>query len=324
MSTNLEARQKEALLLLLTVFLLALLVGLLSNIIYDHYININRELFIIITAISLLITLIITYFIIIGTTSEVITTVMFPLCFSDKLKKFIDIERCVPSVHARIHFDRNPSGFKRELAKQAQNREFWGSDLEGFVNDVVQAIFLDLLFDGNSSAIREYLDTPSGRELFEAQSGEKTIPYANFPETIKRNSAIRRELEVSSEYSILIPEWAKFTTFGEYERFIQVKSKYGSLTLTWGVAPANTAYHSESYLTAMGIDPENDAHEYEVNAVLTYSYKHIYIHTKMLRAYLIWVQKIRRRFNELDWSLTREQLPLVVLQLLFSRWRSEN
>ena len=133
---------------------------------------------------------------------------------------------------------------------------------------------------------------------------------------------MRREFAWNPEYSIALPKWAKLETYGDFGRFLKVLTKYGELKVSWEVGFANTAYHSSSYLTAIGIDPDNDAHEFIIEANLTYTCRFAYIHRKELDQYINWAQAVQRRFVELDWSRTREQLPLVIMQLLINETRS--
>jgi len=306
MEINIDARRKEAVLLLLTVIVLAILVSLLSNVLFDLYYSTNKTAFTIIILVLLIGTSVLSYFAIITKTTKTIISIEFPYCFSKNEKKFIDIESCVPSIHARVHFDQLPEGYKKEMVKFDAPSKFWESDLDNFVHNATQAIFLDLVFGGASYVIET----------------ENLLPYKDLPETIKRNDCVKRHAVRDDEYSLVLPKWAKIQTYGELERFIKVKSKYGELTVGWEIGFGNTAHYSSSYLTAIGIDPEKDAHEFIVNATLTYTTKFAYMHKKELDEYINWAQVTQRKFSELDWHLTREQLPLVIMQMLINESRS--
>ena len=105
MELNIDERRKEAVLLLITVIILAILVSLLSNILFEEYYSANKITFTITTFILLIITSVFGYFAIITKTTKTLISIEFPFCFNQKEEKFIDIEGCIPSVHARFHFE---------------------------------------------------------------------------------------------------------------------------------------------------------------------------------------------------------------------------
>jgi hypothetical protein len=303
---DIVGRRREVLLLLLTVIVLAILVSLLADVVFSYLFDTNRVLFTIAVIAALLGFSVLGYLTILSRTESTMVSVEFPFCFDREKRHFIDIPHCIPSVHARVHFDHLSQMAREELASyDIDPRKFFGSEFDHFVNDIVQAIILEPLIK-NVSWRRE---------------DSKSFTFDDLPETMKRNNCLRRQASSDLGLEMYLPTWASLDTFGRYERFIRIKSKYGQIEFTWQIAYASRTSYTDPYIALLDSESEPDFHDFIVTLFMAYDCRYSQMYSRGLDNYMSWVLEMRRRLEQLDWKNTQAELQLVILESIVKEIR---
>ncbi len=290
-------RRKETLILLLTVIILALFVDLLGSILFSAFFEDHQSLFITAVVVGLLGVSLFAYLAVLSRAEREILDAQLLFCFSREQKSFIDIPHSPPSVHARVHFSRLSPAIQDDLASYGSPDKFFESDFDHFLNDAIQATLLTLLF--SPSLLRE-------------EKNMTKVTFQNLPETMKRNACLRRESDQMPDFALSIPEWANLKTYGDYERFIRLTSKYGTLDIDWGLAFVPEAWYTDSYISLVGLN-KDDVFEFIVYVSMSYECHFSWMYSRELDEYIKWILEVRRSLEKYDWKKTQELLPLVIL-----------
>ncbi|MBV9070610.1 MAG: hypothetical protein JO093_22930 [Acidobacteria bacterium] len=297
MQVEVTTRRREALMLVLTAVLLGLFVEFSAGVLL-HATDQYRDGFRAIVGVSgVIVFLVLAYVVVLSRREKTIYSAQFVFCFDKMQCQFVDIPRCSPSVHARVHFGRLSDSRRAELATFDHFGKFFGSEFEQFVNEAVQAMLLDLLLQENVS------DAPK----------EHLRKFSQFPESLKRNQCFRRESEALPYVQYRVPPDVKVETFGPYDRFIRFSSTYGAISISWELGLGQTAFEVEAIAVSRGRSAEGSVHDLIVDISVTEEFKYIHMHSKRLDGFAAWALRIRRTLSDLDWPRTLQVMPVVLL-----------
>jgi len=144
MKADLEIKRQEVLAFIIIAVIAALLVSLLANIIFTAFYKIAPHKFSLIVLSGLIFVSLFSYSYVLIKKEQTCFYVSFPLLLDRKSCSFIDVPHSIGSVHSRFHFDRLPHSERLQIIETSL-KNLWNSELHIFVDDTLQAIFMNYL-----------------------------------------------------------------------------------------------------------------------------------------------------------------------------------
>jgi hypothetical protein len=309
MKLDIISRRREVFLLFITVILLALLVSLLSNVLFSYLFEINRTVFSLVISVLLFLVAIFGYFVVLSRKETGFIEVEYPYCFDRSQAQFIDIPHCPASVNVRVAFEKLSLHVRREMTDQDKDyKTFFKSSYERFLNEATQNILLFILF-GGAFPRREYY---------------RSVGFDQLPKDLRKNECINNNYQQLPHYTFWIPGWANFESDEKNDWSILIQSKFGKILILWKISWENIAILTEPYVSFLGLNSKKDVHDLIITASLTYDCRLERMFAEGLREYSEWVNEIVRKFEGLDWKNTRDWLSLDILSGTLMRFNRNN
>lgn len=298
MTTNGLDKRREVFILLTTVLAIAILTnfgaGILNQEVYPRY-----PTFSIITCVFLLVVLSLgLYLTVVKSATKLTTLAKIPLCFSRKLQKFIDLPHCPLSVHARVSFDRMPEEGRKHLTCYDNAKDFWQSDLERFIDHVVQEILLTTIFRRDQAV----------------QSKFHHILFSELPEGVRENRQLKEWIKPLTEFDLAAPYPPEVTTYGRNNSFLQIATRFGSIDAKWDIAYFNAPSYSRYFVSYPDLEPIEDYHDYEISITLAARTSPWKILSPKMTAFFEWANIIGAKLTEYDWETSQIDRLFVILK----------
>ena len=291
--------KREILIILITVILIAFLISILANVAFTKLYANNPMWTTLSFGLLFALAIISLYLTIVSKAKRYAGTISFPITFSRKLGKFLDLPDCPMSVHARVGFDKLPIEGQKHLTVYDNWQQFWSSDLQRFIDQVIQETLLTTIFKQFKFEERTY----------------DSIQYTSLPEGITENNVLRNWLEnYEKKFELFLPYAHSVKTYGRNNCFLLFKSKYGMLRCEWNISYCNTPIFSEFFIKDADLKPLEDYHDYLIDLDFGYECNSWKILSKNLENFLEWVSDIERSLNANDWKKSEINRLYVVMQ----------
>ncbi|MGG0913034.1 hypothetical protein JR311_00080 [Bacillus velezensis] len=215
---TLYSKRKELWLFIFSVLVLGIEVGIIANIIFSKFYEINKSLFISVALLIVLITIGILIWVMFRYDKKLFISRML-FAYDKENKLFVDIPHSPPSVRARILFNRYKILFNNQNAKNQNNFKLYSEQGEDFINNAVAQIIL-------SRFIKH-------RELYKEKVNRERLKdvlvkykYIDIDDILGGE-----EYEKMSSIELTLPKG--FMIVPTDNKSIKIVSKYGFLTFKW-------------------------------------------------------------------------------------------
>jgi hypothetical protein len=283
---DINDRKKEVLIIFLSTISISLVLNVIASFVFNAFnkknVTINFLLLIIITITLVLIL----YQVLTSYLRDRKIRITFPFSYNQSEKRFLDLPLCPSSVHARYLFNRLPKEDKDHLNDYNSPFKFFNSDMERFLDHVVQETILTIMI--------RYKDTSS--------SYFKEIKFLQMPIGIQENRHFKSNPDIlSDKYSIFIPYFKNLKTFGRNNAFIQIFTQYGKISFSWDISNQSFAGYSNAFYHKL-FKQHDDFHDYVVDLVLNIELNNWYLFSKRFNQFLNWVSNIELLARNNDWD----------------------
>lgn len=287
MKIKVSEKKRELIIIFVTTLIIAFLVGFSANIAFNYLFSKSPIWFSVATCIFLIISIIILYLTIVSTAQRSSVKISFPLTFSRKKVKFFDLPHCPISVHSRVCFNYLPVESQKHLACYDNYVHFWKSDLQRFIDHVIQEALLTTVFKQREFYERNYVE----------------ITYSSLPDGIKENRFLEKWMDVSKEdYAIFVPSPIGIKTYGRNNSFLRIETCYGVLRCEWDIIYCQAPIYSKYFVNEKDLKPVEDYHDFYINLSLFYECNIWKLLSKELKLFLQWAGDIELELVEYDWD----------------------
>lgn len=298
MTTNGLDKRREVFVLLITVLAIAILTNFAAGILFQEVYPRHPTISIFTCGFLLLVLSLGLYLTVVKSATKSITLAEIPLCFSRKLQRFIDLPHCPLSVHARVSFDKLPDEGRKHLTCYDNGEDFWQSELERFIDHVVQEALLTTVFRPDQSG----------------QSKFDHIPYSELPQGVKENRQLKEWINISHEFSLAAPYRPEVTTFGRNNSFLEITTRFGSVDAKWDIAYCNAPSYSEYFVNNPDLEPITDYHDFQVRITLATRSSPWKLLSPKMAAFFEWANTIEAKLTEYDWETSQIDRLFVMLK----------
>ncbi len=287
---NVNMKRFEVIIFVLTAIVLAFLVGLLSNAVFQTYYERNERLFTnVVIIISIVLILILIAMML--SKSEVKsskTTCVCTYCVDEM--KFIKIPHCIPSVHAKLTYEDLPQELRKEFSESNEQKLAMSPGSLTFVNILVDKLILEFIINSRKK--------------------EKVITIEDLPEKIRE----RVKLGDQRTFKLHVPNWVTIESWGN--EFIRVKTKFGVIKFYWNLSIHSEGYYSEPYLKIIDLKHCKKYRDYCITIHMKYYYNLWKMFSKEMDEFILWVNGLEEKMEKLDWERTEKYLPILLLQTI--------
>jgi hypothetical protein len=298
MTTNRHEKQREVLILLISVIAISIITNFLAGILFDSLYHKYTTISIIISVLLLLILTLALYFTVVSSVTKSVIRVDIPLCFSRKLQRFIDLPRCIVSVRSRIHFDELPEEGRQHLTCYDDSPAFWDSDLNRFIDHIIQEALLTVVFQQDQST----------------KPGFAEIPYPNLPIGIRENHPLQKWIEPDGNFHLLLPNRSRVTTYGRNNSFLQINTPFGSINAEWEITYCFAPLYSQYFVNLPDHEPIEDYHDFKVHITLITKNSPWRMLSPKMTTFFDWTNTIERKLNEQDWKSSQIDRLFIMLK----------
>jgi len=289
-----EKKRNNIILFIITVVILATNIGIVSNIIFN-FINENYRQFIPFIFLILLFFCIIA-FIFLLRRETVLQKIKFPFVFNVNKKKFVDINCCPTSVHARYLFDHfseeERKNFFKTYVKANEYKSIKAARLYQFFNFTVIEIILSIVI----------------RDL-DIGSGYKTVSYSDIFKDSSYKYFYKNCLKTKGQ--ITIPKWLNISL---QDKKLLLMSKYGNITFQWTVQFRYGNYDVRPYLSLSNLNTKNKFYEIFINLFIEYDYNFLMVFSKKIIEFERFKNKIEDDYMNYDWKNVESKLLLMIFE----------
>jgi hypothetical protein len=298
-ATNTESTRIQVLTVVLTTILIAFLVNGLATILFPIW-NTTSPRWTLVACSGLLVAAcFVLYAFIVSAVRRSTTRITFPLTFSRLHHAFIDLPRAPMSVNARVCFERLPPEGQHHLAVYDDPRKFFGSELNRFIDQVVQLVLLTrVLFTMRSSQKHWTRLTPDhlGRGIHENQFAKEWID------------------EIREKRQVFAPYLQCVKTFGRNNSFLDVRTSGGAIRFTWAISFMTAPWNSEPFCPITA--DRMEFHDFEISLLMERDGNSKRIFSKKFKEFFAWSVKMDADLITHDWKSAQvERLTSLVQSL---------
>jgi hypothetical protein len=302
MENSTADKRREILIFLLTAIVIAFLVGGIATILFSApflavthpWWTLCGSIILLIIATSFL------YIVLISSVRRLNMQVRFPLAFDRVTCLFVDLPYCPMSVNARVCFDKLPDPGRRHLACYDTIPGFFGSELNRFIDHVVQGVLLT-------------------RVVFQRERGDSTkkgymrLRGGHLPLGVIENRFFADWVdELNRDRTVIVPHLKQIQTFGRNNSFFRINTKGGTLEFSWQIVYDQTPYYSKAFLPLQA-DTDYRFHDYEVTVALLRTCSALRIFSASVRDFVDWASGVEKKLATYDWSFSQNDRLLYLI-----------
>src|SRR4030042_4422419 len=236
MENGTSDKRREILIIVLSGIVIAFLIGGIASIVYSHLAAFHPRWTLFGSLILLLIATSILYVVLVSSVRRFKMQVEFPLTFDRNSPRFVDLPHCPMSINARVCFNQLPESGRKHLTCYDTVPEFFGSELNRFIDHVIQLVLLETVVFSSERPESE-------------MKGYTHLSKKHFPLGVTENHFLKDWLdEIDSDRNILVPHFKEIQTFGRNNSFLRIYTKGGTLEFSWVVGHVSGAWYSEAFL----------------------------------------------------------------------------
>lgn len=297
MIQKLNLVKKEAISILLIIIGMAFLVSSLSNVIFEKFYASNTTIYIVAVCALLVLLSLISYVFFASSLASSKKSVKMNFTFNHESGRFIDIPHCPSAVNARVEFDKLEESKRIHLASCAYLLKFSGSELERFIDDVVQKILL------NNILKRASYSLPS--------KDVKSISVNEAPDNIRENWVLIKNTDRKINFNVISS--ASIKALNPRRNYFKIECPYGNITFNWYNSFSQTAYDSGAFLESVEeVNPEKccDLHS---EVIITAKVSYFRLLSSKTKTFANWSAQISEEVEDWDWSRAQKNHPVILL-----------
>jgi hypothetical protein len=288
MENGTSDKRREILIIILTGIVIAFLIGGIASIVYPSLAAVHPKWTLFGSLILLLIATSILYVVLVSSVRRFETQVEFPLTFDRSTPIFVDLPHCPMNVNARVCFNKLPESGRKHLASYDTVPEFFGSELNRFIDHVIQDVLLETVvfsLDLSESKIKGYT----------------RLLRKHFPLGVTENHFLKDWLdEIDSDRNIFVPHFKEIQTFGRNNSFFRIYTKGGTIEFSWAVEYVSGAWYSEAFLPAQPRTRDR-LHDFEVIVSLLQNCSALKIFSAKVQDFVFWASAVEKILAKHDW-----------------------
>ena len=298
-----DNKRNEILVIVLTVLVIAFLLGGLTSVAYPVLMAAHAWLTVSLSLLLLVIAVLVLYIILVSSVRRSVMIVEFPVTFNRHEQRFVDLPHCPMSVHARVCFNELPPEGRAHLScydNLSNPNVFFGSDLERFIDQAIQMALLAIV-----------VFNPGEKRPGLVRVSRPDLPIGIFENRF--NNCWVDKLDDNRE--VYVPYLKSIESFGRQNAFFRVVSKGGSIELTWQVSYSSGPWYSEAFCQQTG-QPENAFHDFCVAVTLTRSCNAFRLFSRKVALFTEWARAIEASLCEHDWKTSQNDRLLLLVHRL--------
>lgn len=296
-----DSKRNEILVVVVTVLVIAFVLGGLTSVTYPVFMAAHAWLTVSLSLLLLVIAVLVLYVILVSSVRRSVMIVEFPVTFNRHKQQFVDLPHCPMSVHARFCFDELPPEGRAHLSCYDSNpMVFFGSDLARFIDQAVQEALLDIVVF----------------RLERARPGLVRVSRPDLPIGILENRFNDTWIAgLGDDREVYAPYLKSIESFGRQNAFFRVVTKGGSIELTWQVSYSSAPWYSDAFCQQSG-QPENAFHDFCVTVTLTRSCNAFRLFSRKVGLFMEWARAIEASLREHDWKGSQNDRLLLLIHRL--------
>ena len=297
--SNIIINKKKIQLFVVSTIAIALVVSSIASILVAELYDPNKTAFTIALLVSLVLIVLVSYELIASEDMNRNTSSKFVFAFDKVSKKFLDIKHHSPSVHARVGWEQLTLEHRNHLATLDHPSLYFGSDLNFFIDQVVQYYVVMIAIKNTGFRNSKY----------------EAIPVTKFPRFLMAG----RIFSMDNKAVINLPSSVSIERIDDGLPYIKLASKYGSMDIRWTNSFSQRASYTEPFILSQGINDTDHYHDFSVNIECTYKLKHWRMLSQKAKEFHEWVELVSCKIKDSSWDESEKHLELYLLSQLFVR-----
>jgi hypothetical protein len=293
-------KRREILTFVLTAIVIAFLINGIATIIFSTpFLAVSHLMWTLFgSVILLLIATSFLYILLISSVRRLNVQVTFPITFDRTKCLFVDLPHCQMSVNVRVLFSKLPESGRKHLACYDDISDFFGSELNRFIDHAIQDTLLEVVV---------FQPSRPGLE----KKGYTRLSIKHFALGVTENRFLADWFEeLKLDRIVLVPHLKQIQTFGRNNSFFRIYTKGGTLEFSWGIAYCSFPYNSETFLPPK---TEDRFHDYEVTVSLMRSCNALRIFSAKVQDFVNWASGVEKELTTHDWNFSKNDRLLYII-----------